>query len=163
VLRTHGQAPEAQPAQQLAHRALVQPWPEAAFDAVAQVDTAPPHQASLLGRLRSRFDPALHLRLLRRRQARLRTGTARPVGKARDAIGVVAVRPIAQGLPIHAALGSRLAPRPALQHQRDRQHPPRRLRIPRPRRFPPKVRRRQLGPGDRHRHSSLPNPRMRQL
>ncbi|CAA9519733.1 MAG: hypothetical protein AVDCRST_MAG31-1500, partial [uncultured Sphingomonas sp.] len=58
-----------------------------------------------------------------------------------------------------AALGRRLAPRPAFQHQRDRQHPPRRPRIPRPSRRSPQFLRRQLGPGDRHRHSSLPNPR----
>jgi hypothetical protein len=158
VPRAHGQAPEAQPAQQLAHRALVQPRPEAPFDAVAQIGAAPARQAAVLGRVRPRLDPPFHLGLLRRRQARLRAGAARPVGQARDALGVVAVRPVAQRLPVHAALGRRLAPRAALQHQRDRQHPTRRLRIPRPRRLPPQVRRRQFGPGDRHRHSSLPNP-----
>ena len=158
VPRAHGQAPEAQPAQQLAHRALVQPRPEAPFDEVAQIGAAPARQAAVLGRVRPRLDPPFHLGLLRRRQARLRAGAARPVGQARDALGVVAVHPVAQRLPVHAALGRRLAPRAALQHQRDRQHPTRRLRIPRPRRLPPQVRRRQFGPGDRHRHSSLPNP-----
>jgi hypothetical protein len=107
VARAHGQAPEAQPAQQLAHRALVRPRPEAPLDEVAQIGAAPARQAAVLGRVRPRLDPPFHLGLLRRRQARLRAGAARPVGQARDALGVVAVHPVAQRLPVHAALGRR--------------------------------------------------------
>jgi len=133
----------------------MQPHAKALLDQVAQVDAAPAHHP-MPGQVRTGLDPAFQLGLLRRREPRLRTRAARPIGQAGQPLGVVAVHPVAQGLPVHAAAGGRLRARVALQHQRDRQHPPGRLRIPRPRRLPPQVGGRQLGPRDCQRHAILP-------
>jgi hypothetical protein len=65
------------------------------------------------------------------------------------------MHPVPERLPVHAAGLRRGLPVDALQHQSQRQHPPRRLRVPAPRRRRPQLRRRQIRPCDRDRHHLL--------
>ena len=81
MLRAHRQAGEAEPAQDLADRTLVQLDAEAARDDGLQVDAAPAHHP-MPGQVRTGLDPAFQLGLLRRREPRLRTRAARPIGQA---------------------------------------------------------------------------------
>ena len=86
-------------------------------------------------------------------QASSRRGgaAARPVREPGQPIGVVAVHPVPERLPVHPAGLRRSLPVDAFQHQRQRQHPPRRLRVPAPPRRRPQLRCRQLLPRDRNR------------
>jgi hypothetical protein len=154
MLRTHRQAPEGEPGQQLAHRALVQADPELARDPVPQVPAAPAHDA-VAPEVRPLLGPPGHDRFLPGRQARPRAVAPRQVGQAREPFGGVAMRPVAQGLPVHAATLGRVLARPPFQDERDRQHPPRRLGVPRPGRLAPQIARRQVSPRDRYRHVRL--------
>jgi hypothetical protein len=136
MARPHRDPSETQTAHQLANAALVQLYHELAGDPLAQVDQSPTHDAILIG-IRSATHPLGDFRLLLRRQFRFRATAMRAVGQADDTLGIEAVHPIAQGLAIHAALpGGVAAPMP-VQHQRDRQHPPRRRRIAGSPGFPP--------------------------
>ena len=154
VLRAHRQASEAEPAQHLADRALVQPDPEAGLDQGLEVDPPPAHHAVPV-----RVRPPLHDRRqlgpLLRGEARL-APRAPPVVQAGEALGVEAVHPVAQGLPVHAGVPRRFLPRGPLQHHGQGEHPPRRLRIPAPRRLPAQPVGAQLLPRDRDRHPRPP-------
>ena len=138
VLRAHRGAAEAEPARQLAHRALVQPDPELALDPALQVDTAPAYDAIAL-QVRPLLDPLGHGRLPLGRQARLGAVAPGPVSEAREPASVVAVRPVAQGPPVHAARLGRVLARASLQPRRDRQRPARRPRVSCPPRLTPQV------------------------
>jgi hypothetical protein len=81
-----------------------------------------------------------------------------PVTQAGETLGVVAMHPIPQGLPVHAGVPRRRRARGPFQHQRQGEHPPRRPRVPAARRLPPQGARAQLPSGDRHRHDSLRGP-----
>jgi hypothetical protein len=120
MLRAHREPHEAEFGQVLADRALVHLDPEQFLDARLQVDPAPAHHAILVD-VRSRLDQGDQSLLLLRGQL---GGAARRLAVAQSCqpLGVVAVHPIAQGLPIHTAgTGSRGAIS-ALQHQGERQH-----------------------------------------
>src|SRR4051812_43108160 len=142
------------PAQHLADRALAQPDREAGLDQGLQVDAPPAHHAVPV-----RVRPLLHgghqLGLLPGREARLAPRPG-PVAEAGEAFGVVAVHPVAQGLPVHAGRPRRLLARGPLQHQRQGEHPPRRPRVPAPRRLAPQLAGARLVPGDRDRHPRPP-------
>lgn len=72
--------------------------------------------------------------------------------RARKSLGVVAMHPVPQRLALHAAALRRPRPVHPIQHQGDRQHPPRRppvLRLPRRR---PQLRRRHVVPRDLNGH-----------
>ena len=153
VLGSHRQAGEAQPAQHLADRALVQPDREAGLDQGLEVDPPPPHHAVPL-RVRPPLHDVLQLGLLLGRQPRPRPRAA-PVAQPGQPLLVVPVHPVAQGLPVHAGVPRRLHPRGALQHEGERQHAARRLRVPAPARLPPRLGRARLLPRDRHRHGPL--------
>jgi hypothetical protein len=154
VLRSDRQAGEAEPAQDLADRALVQPDREAGLDQRPQVDPPPAHHAVPV-----RVGPALHgrrqLGLLPGREARL---APRPgaIAQAREALGVVAVHPVAQGLPVHAGVPRRFLPRAPLQHQGQGERPSRGRRIPAPLRLAPQPVGARLLPRDRDRHPRPP-------
>ena len=154
VPRPDRHAAEAEPAQHLADRALVQPDREAGLDQRLEVDPAPAHHAVPV-----RVRPPLHggrqLGLLLGREPRPAPRPG-PVAQAGEALGVVAVHPVAQGLPVHAGRPRRFLARGPLQHQRQGEHPPRRPRVPAPRRLAPQVAGARLVPGDRDRHPRPP-------
>ncbi len=100
--RAHRDVGKAQPP---AHAALVQGDPEQLRGPRLDVRAAPAH-ALVRFQVRLFPHPARNLRLLLGRQAR-RSAAAVPVGKARHAVGIVAVDPIAQELPVPAANASR--------------------------------------------------------
>src|SRR4051794_35130731 len=102
-----------------------------------------------------RVRPALHgrrqLGLLSGREARLASRPG-PVAQAGEALGVVAVHPIPERLPVHAGRPRRFLARGPLQHQRQGQHPSRGRRVPAPPGLAPQPDRARLLPRDRHRH-----------
>ena len=114
-----------------------------------QVDPTPAHHA-MLGKPRPLADQLCNLRLLLRRQPRLRTGRD-TVRQPRQAKLIVAMHPVAQSLPIHPTELRRLGACAPVQHKRQRQHPTRRIRVSRSRRRMPQPRCIQLPPRD-------PNP-----
>ena len=154
VLGTHRQAGEAEPAQHLADRALVQPDREPRLDQGLEVHPSPAHHAVPL-RVRPPLDGGRQLGLLLGGQPRPRPRAA-PVAEAIEPLLVVPMHPVAQGLPVHAGRPRRLRPRGPLQHQRQGEHPPRRPRVPAPRRLAPQVAGARLVPGDRDRHPRPP-------
>jgi hypothetical protein len=153
VLRPDRHAAEAEPAQHLADRALVQPDREAGLDQGPQVGPAPAHHAVPVG-----VRPPLHgghqLGLLLGREPRPRPGAASVV-QAGEPLGVVAVHPVPQRLPVHAGAPCRRLPRGALQDQRQGQHAACRPRVPAQARLPSQLGRARLLPRDRHRHDPL--------
>src|SRR5689334_99737 len=154
VLGTHRQAGEAEPAQHLADRALVQPDREPRLEQGPEIDPAPAHHAVAV-RIGALFDGRRQLGLLLGRETRPAPRPG-PVAQARETLGVVTVDPVGQGLPVHAGRPRRLLPRGPLQHQRQGEHPPRRPRVPAPRRLAPQAARVQLAPRDRDRHPRPP-------
>src|SRR6185503_12578020 len=154
VPRPDRDAAEAEPAQDLADRALVQPDREAGLDQGLQVDPAPAHHAVPVG-VRPPLHDGFQLGLLPGREPRPRPGPA-PVVEAREALLVVAVHPVPERLPVHAGRPRRLLPRGPLQHQRQGEHPPRRPRVPASARLPSQLDRARLLPRDRHRHGPSP-------
>ena len=150
VLRADRYPAKAETAQQIADRAFGQRHAELPLDLGGQIDASPANHP-VFGKLRAGADPLRHRRRLRRRQLRRRS--RRPlVRQARQSFGIVAMHPIAQRLPVHAATRRRLLARGALNHQRQRQHPPRRRGILAARRRPSKSHRVQIRTGHRNRN-----------
>ena len=149
MLRTDRDPAKAEAMQQIADRAFGQRYPEFPLDFGRQVD-APPANHPIFGEVRAGPHPLpQHCRLCRRQ---LPTGAGRSsVRQTRQPFCVVAVHPIAQGLPVHTATLRSLFARTAVKHQRQRQHPPGRRGILTPRRRPPQPRCIQIRPGDRYR------------
>ena len=165
-----GQAGEAESAQDRAHRPLRNPHAEAPLHDAAQV-TPPPAHDPVRRRIRSRLDDL-------RKRAHLRgiehgwTPRERAVGETRQPLRIVAMNPFVgktvhwtvfcssspQRLSVHPATLRRLRPAAPLQHERQRQHPARRLGVSRARRLPAKLHRRKLAPRDRYRHLGSPRP-----
>ena len=129
---------------------------KAALDDHLQIHPPPTHDAVPL-RVRSLFDDALQLRHLLKRQPRLRPGMGSIV-QTSEALGIVTMNPIAQGLPVHASVTCCLFTPMPLQHQRQSEHPPRRCSIPAAFGLLSQVAGTQLQPHDRHGHRSLPRP-----
>src|SRR5450830_1724119 len=135
--------------QNLADRAFVQRDAEAPLQLVAQIH-APPAHHPVTSRVGARLDQPGQHRLLFGREFRLGTRW-RQIVQPGQALGVVAMHPIPQGLPIHAAgFGRRLAIRP-VEHQRKRQYPPRCCPVLLPARSRPESRCRHIKPSDRNR------------
>jgi hypothetical protein len=157
MLGPHRQAGEAEPAQNLADRALVQLDAEAPRDHRLQVDPPPAHHA-VRSRIRSVLDDGLQLLHLLGREPwrRPRVGSVVQPG---ETLGVVAVDPVPQGLPVHPGVPRRVLTGMPLEHQRQGEHPPRRLGIAAARRRPPQVARVQLQACHRHRHRPLLDPK----
>src|SRR3954451_13228600 len=90
---------EVEPVQQPPDPALAVAHPEAALDQLAQVAGAPGDEAVAL-RARAPKDQALQGRLPALVQGAGPAGP-RPVAQALDPFRVVAMHPVAQGLPVH--------------------------------------------------------------
>ena len=89
--------------------------------AVPQIDAAPAHH-SVLSTIRTGFDDCCEFGFLGRIEPRLRS--ARPaVGQTIGAIGIEAMHPVAQGLPVHAADPGCFAPVHPVVDGGDRQQP----------------------------------------
>src|SRR3978361_161378 len=144
------QARHAQAAQQLAHCALVQRHRETRLDLRPQVHAAPPDHAVRL-QVRPSQDQALQFPHLLSRQRR-RAALVADIAQARNAVCVVAVNPVPQGLPVHAASLGRQGSWLPVQHHRQRQQPAGLLGIGRPRCRRTKPCAVQLRPRDRNRY-----------
>ncbi len=153
VARADRDPREVQPRQKLTDRAFVHGHAELPADLVAQIHQAPAHELAFLrGTV---LHPAGNRRLLCGRQlARwaARIGLVRQTGEPGL---VVAMHPVTQRLPVHPGGLGGLRPAPALQHQRQSQHAPRRRRILAPRSRSAKPARVQIHPRDRYRHHPL--------
>lgn len=91
-------------------------------------------------------------------QQRRRAALVADIAQACNTVLVVAVNPVPQGLPVHAASLGRQGSWVPVQHQRQRQQPPGLLGIGRPRRRRTKPCAVQLRPRDRNRpHATHPN------
>jgi hypothetical protein len=66
-----------------------------------------------------------------------------------DALGIVSMHPVTQGLPVHAVLRRRLATGPAIQNRRKRQESANLRRVPAPAGNRSKLRSRVVGSCDR--------------
>ena len=153
MLRPGRQAHIAQFRQQLADRALVHRDAEQDLDLLLEID-APPAHDTILVRIGAGLDKPGDLRLLLRAEPRL-AAFRLAVGQTCDPLGVVAVHPVPQGLPVHAtSLGRVCSVRP-FQHQRNRQNPPRCSRILQPRALAAKLGRHHVQTRDRDTHPKL--------
>jgi hypothetical protein len=135
MAQARGDVGEAQAVQQLAHAALVQTDAEQVRDPSLDVRAAPSHDL-VFDQVRPSPHPARDLRLLIDRQTR-RNAAAVPASQARHAVGIVAVNPVPQGLPVHASQPRRVLALAPVQDQGQRQQPPRHGRVVRSRRQPP--------------------------
>lgn len=155
MTRAHRHAREVQPGHQLADGALVQLHAELPVDRVAQVDQTPADDMVLFQR-RALADPIGHGCLLLWRQlARWRAGVGQVLQTVQSTV-VVAVHPIAQGLPVHARRLRRRSPGGAFKHEGQRQHATRCRRVLASRRRRPQPRRIQIVTRDRNRHLKPP-------
>ena len=127
---------------------------ELRLESALEVHAAPAHHL-VLGPVRPFLDELFEGLFLLGVQL-WRSSGALAVCKARHAVAVVAMHPIAQGLAIHAASLGRRSPVLAFEHQSKRQNPAHhRRRLRRPRRSA-KFARAQLHSRDRHtRHRPL--------
>src|SRR5215213_6058787 len=138
------------------HPGLAVAHPEAALDQGAQVAGAPGDAAVAL-ELRAPEDQRLERRLPALVQA-ARPSRARPVAQAVDALGVVAVDPVPQRLPVHARGPRRRAPAHAVQGVGQGEQAAADPSVPLPPRLGPQLRGRTLL-RDRHSHHDLdPGP-----
>ena len=153
MLRAHRQTHEAERLQLLANRALVNRHAEPLLDRSAQIRLAPAYHAV---RLRPRLDKGRQFPKLCLVQATRWTGIA-PVHKASQTLGIVAMNPVAKGLPVHAATTRRRRAVDPLQNQCQSQHPPRCPPIRRLARRRPQIHGAQLKPRNLDpRHCSFP-------
>ena len=119
---------------------------EAVRDHPREVGEAPAHHP-VHRDVRPGLDDLHQRRDLPRREPR-RPPRPRPVHQPGDPLGVVAMHPVPQRLPVHPAAPRCRRPVRSLHHQRDRQHPPRLSRARRPTRQTPQLRGRRLLPID---------------
>jgi hypothetical protein len=119
MTRTGADVAEAEPVQDLAHRALVVGDPEALGDQALQVDPPPAHEA-MHGPVRADLDKLGQLGLLRDAEARWLALRPDVLQSIRTAL-VEAVDPVTQGLPVHAADACRVRPAHPVQDRGNRQ------------------------------------------
>ena len=151
VVRPHRDMAKAEPREQGAHAPLCEVHAVSGFNHLRQIGPAPADD-TMLGQVGTGADEARDLGLLLGRQARRRSrGLA--VRQPGQAMIVVAMHPIAQGLTIHATDLRRLGARTALEHKGERKHAPGRVRILCPRRCLPQTGRIELCPGECNRQS----------
>jgi hypothetical protein len=127
---------------------------KARLDQRLQVDPSPTHN-TVPFQVWPLFDHALQRRHLLRRQPRLRPGMGAVV-QTGEALGVVAMNPIAQGLSIHTGMLRRLGTRMPFQHECQGKHPPGGCRIAAALGLPPQLAGTQLQSRDRYGHRPLP-------
>ena len=120
VLGTNGEMAEVQPPKQLAHAAFVEGDAELGRDAVTQIGAPEPHDA-VAGEIGAFLDPARNLALLDPAQA-CRPAASRPVSKPIQPCLIVAVNPVAQCLPVHAAKPRRFLAAETIERHGNGQH-----------------------------------------
>ncbi len=98
VTRPHNQAAEAEAAQHMTDAPLGQHNAEPLGNGARQISSAPAHHP-VPCRVGAAAHPLGYLHLLIGRQTPLRPGLAHPGSQTRQALGVVAMHPIAQRLP----------------------------------------------------------------
>ena len=114
MLGANGEMAEVQPPKQLAHAAFVEGDTELGRDAVTQIGAAKPHNA-VAGEIGALLDPGCNLALFDPAQAR-GPAASRPVSKPIQPSLIVAVNPVAQRLPVHAAKPRRFLAAEAIEH-----------------------------------------------
>jgi hypothetical protein len=149
---------KAKPTQHLADRALMQLDVEAALDDRLQIHPPPTYDTVPLW-VRSLLHDRSQLRHLLGCQPRLRPGVG-PIVQTGQALCIVAVHPVAQGLSLHTGMTCCLFARVSLQHQRQSEHPPRRCAIPAALGLLSQIAGTQLQPCDRHGHRPPPSTRL---
>jgi hypothetical protein len=147
----HRDVAEPQRLQDPPDAALVHRHEETRHDLVPQIAQSPAHD-TVFSDLRRLADPSRELRLLLDRQLGRRAPAVRTVRQTGDALLVVTHNPVAQRLPIHAAVPGGLRPAITLQYQGERQKPPRNCRFGHMSRLPAKRSRVVVQPCDWHRH-----------
>jgi hypothetical protein len=110
---------EVEALEQPEHPALAVAHAEAALDQGAQV-AGPPGDTAVALQLRAPEDQRLEGRLLTLIEC-TRAAGAGPVPQALDALGIVAVDPVAEGLPGHAGEPCRFLPRQAVKRVGERE------------------------------------------
>jgi len=126
---------------------------EQGLDLLLEID-APPAHDTILVRIGAGLDKPGDLRLLLRSQPRL-AALRLAIEQAANTLGVVAVHPVPQGLPIHAASRGCVCSVSPFQHQRNRQNPPRCPRILQARGLAAKLGRHHVQTRDRDTHPTL--------
>ena len=114
------QATEAKPAQHVADAALGHHHPKVRLDRAHEVGPAPARHP-IPRKLRALDDPAGYCLLLLSRQQAGGPATM-PVAQAGQAVSVVAMHPVTQRLPVHAASSRSVRARRPVQHRRQSQH-----------------------------------------
>lgn len=130
---------------------------KAALDDHLQVDPPPAHDP-IHRRVRPVLDDPRQLGQLLQREP-WRGPRMGPVVQPGETLSVVAVYPIAQGLPVHPSVPRRILARMPLEHQRQGKHAPRRLGVTATLRLPPQSARIQLQTRQHHRHRTLLDPK----
>jgi hypothetical protein len=128
MLRPCREATEAKPAQNLAHSSLRKPHTKPCLDAACEIDTTPTHH-TVLAQIRTFAHHLSHQLCLVGRQTWFGTTTAGLVRQAVQTELIVAMHPVAQGLPVHPAKSRRIGPRPTFTHNGQCKHPPRSIAI----------------------------------
>ena len=105
---------EVQPPKQLAHAAFVEGDTELGSNAVTQIGAAKPHNA-VAGEIGALLNPGRNLALFDPAQAG-GPAASRPVRKPIQPCLIIAVNPVAQRLPVHAAKPRRFLAAEAIEH-----------------------------------------------
>ena len=162
LLRAQREAAITEHRQILAHRELAlcaratppRTVPRSAAEGPAAASVRPRPCA----RIGAGLNPACKIGYLVRAEP-ARPGRSLAVRKTCQALGIAAMDPVTQRLPVHPAGLRRRRSLDAVHNQSQRQHPPRCLRVPAPRRCAAQIHSRQIRPRDRHCHhrrASLP-------
>src|SRR6186997_2618291 len=118
MARAHGKAPKPELTHDLADRALMKADGEFLLDPRSQINTAPADDAVSL-QVRTVLDPSDQLGFLLRSETGRGTVAVGSVGQSSNALIIVAMNPITQRLPVHAAALSRVLPRTPFKHKRE--------------------------------------------
>src|SRR4029450_300283 len=134
-------------------RALGHLDPKTRSDPGFEIEAAPAHHP-ILDRVRPRLDEAIELGKLVLCQKR-RAPRARAINQSFHPLGIVAINPVPQGLPVHGRHPRRLLPRGALQKRSQRQKAARLLHIANLPRLDAQIVSRAIPPRDLHNHHRL--------
>jgi hypothetical protein len=151
----HRDVAERQRLQDPPDAALVHRHEKACQDPLPQI-AQPPANDAVFSNIRPLTHPGRKLRLLLDSQLRGRTTAVQTVRQAVDPLLIVADNPVAQGLPIHAAVLGGLCTTVTLKHQCQSQKPPSNTGLANTRRMSAQRSRIVIPPRDLHRHCHSP-------